>query len=179
MIKTLHPLTLFCYFVSVITVSVVTLNPAILGVGFVGAALFLALEKGKTALKQIAFSVILVVIIAVTNPIFSHNGATILFFIDDNRVTLEALYYGASSGLMISSVILWFSCFSALFDSERIIYLTGRAFPKLGLVLSMILGLVPRLLRDFKSINAALKTIEKRRLRRYLGAFSAPMTRSR
>lgn len=178
MIKTLHPLTLFCYFVSVITVSVATLNPAILGVGFVGAALFLALEKRKTALKQIAFSVILVVIIAVTNPIFSHNGATILFFIDDNRVTLEALYYGASSGLMISSVILWFSCFSALFDSERIIYLTGRAFPKLGLVLSMILGLVPRLLRDFKSINAALKTIEKRRLRRYLGAFSALITRS-
>ena len=72
MIKTLHPLTLFCYFVSVITVSVVTLNPAILGVGFVGAALFLALEKRKTALKQIAFSVILVVIIAVTN-LLAHN----------------------------------------------------------------------------------------------------------
>ena len=41
----------------------------------------------------IAF-VMMFFMLAVMNPIFIHSGETILFFMNDNPVTLEALIYG-------------------------------------------------------------------------------------
>ena len=178
MTKHLHPLTLFLWFALIISMCVITMNPFCLAAGFIGAALFLICQKGHAALKIIGFSFFIVVIVAVTNPVFSHNGATILFFVIDTRITLAALIYGIAAGVKLASVVLWFSCFNAVFDSERLIYIIGRAFPKLALVISMSLGLVPRMLRDFRSINSSLKAVEKRRIKRHLGAFSALFTRS-
>ena len=178
MTKHLHPLTLFLWFALIISMCVITMNPFCLAAGFIGAALFLICQKGHAALKIIGFSFFIVVIVALTNPVFSHNGATILFFVNDTRITLEALIYGIAAGVKLASVVLWFSCFNAVFDSERLIYIIGRAFPKLALVISMSLGLVPRMLRDFRSINSSLRAVEKRRIKRYLGAFSALFTRS-
>ena len=47
------------------------------------------------------------VIIAVTNPLFSRNGATALFFVGDIPYTLEALVYGAVFAEMLMASLLW------------------------------------------------------------------------
>lgn len=178
MIKNLHPLTLFAYFFFVIFTAVFTFNPLFLLFSLLGSVLLLfTLERAK-ALKTVLFSLIAIILIAVTNPLFSHNGATSLFFINDSRITLEALIYGVTASVMIVSVILWFSCFSKLFDSEKLIYLVGRFFPKLALVFSMSLRFIPNLIAEFRSINRVQKSINQTRFKRYIGAFSAVITRS-
>lgn len=45
----------------------------------------------------IAFYVSMFLLVAVTNPLFSHNGVTPLFYLNGNPVTLEAFVYGAGS----------------------------------------------------------------------------------
>ena len=67
-----------------------------------------------------------------------------------------------------------------MFDSERLLYLFGKTFPKLALVISIALGFVPQFIRTFKSINSAQKSLNSKqgRVRRYLTSFSAVITRS-
>lgn len=176
-----HPVTLALYFLSVIGVSIFTFNPMYLLVGFLGSVLFLITLTGlRATLKQLRLYILIFVIVTATNPIFSHNGATVLFFINDNRVTLEALIYGAVLGLMIVEVLVWFKCFNLVFDSERLLWLFGKTFPKLALVVSIALGFVPQFIRTFKSINSAQKSLNSKqgRVRRYLTSFSAVITRS-
>ena len=48
------------------------------------------------------------VITLLINPVISHNGVTVLFFVNDNPVTAEALVYGSAVGAMIVSVMYWF-----------------------------------------------------------------------
>lgn len=179
--RNFHPLTLAFYFLSVIGISIFTFNPMYLLVGFLGSVLFqITLIGTRTALKHLRFYVVIFLIITVTNPIFSHNGATVLFFVNDSRVTLEALVYGAVLGLMIVEVLVWFKCFSLVFDSERLLWLFGKTFPKLALVVSITLGFVPQFIRTFKNINSAQKALNLKqgRVRRYLTSFSAVITRS-
>ncbi len=178
MIKNLHPLTLFAYFFFVIFIAVFSFNPLFLLSSLFGALLFLFTIEGTKAIKMLVFYVIAIIIISLSNPLFSHNGATILFFINDSRITLEAFIYGVAASVMIVSVIVWFNCFNKVFDSERIIYLIGRIFPRLALVFSMVLRFVPRIISEFKSINNAQKSINNNRFKRYIGAFSAVITRS-
>lgn len=178
MVKTLHPLTLFLYFFYVIFTAVFTFNPLFLIPALIGAVLFLITLEGVKSVKILLVYLIIITVIALTNPLFSHNGATVLFFINDSRITLEALIYGFTASLMIVGMLAWFNCFNKVFDSEKLLYLIGRFFPKLALVFSMSLNFIPRLIKEFKSINSAQKTVKQSRIKRYLGAFSAVITRS-
>ena len=54
---------------------------------------------------------------------------------------------------MLASSIMWFRCMSEILTSDKIVYLFGKTFPILGLVLSMVLGFVPKLQRNFSEIN--------------------------
>lgn len=178
MIKNLHPLTLFFYFFYVIFAAVFTFNPLILCSALLGAVLLLIMLDGLKAVKMLIIYLIMIVIISITNPLFSHNGATVLFFINDSRITLEAMIYGIAASIMIVGMLIWFNCFNKVFDSEKHMYLIGRFFPKLALVFSMTLNFIPRFISEFKSISNAQKTVKQSRLKRYLGAFSAVITRS-
>ncbi len=179
--RNFHPLTLAGYFLSVIGISIFTFNPIYLLSGLFGSLLFLITLMGfRKMFAHLRFYFLIFLIVTFTNPVFSHNGATVLFFINDNRVTLEALIYGAVLGLMITEVLLWFKCFNLVFDSERLLCLFGKTFPKLALVVSIALGFVPQFIRTFKSINSTQKALgfSKRRVQRYLTSFSAVITRS-
>ncbi len=72
------------------------------------------------------------------NTLNVHNGVTVLFYLNDNRITLEAIIYGLASAIMLTSVIIWFSCFSVIVTADKFIYLFGRAAPVLALTLSML-----------------------------------------
>ena len=53
----------------------------------------------------------------VINPLFSHEGATMLFYQKDgNPVTLESILYGVGSGIMLACVVSWFSVFHSGHD---------------------------------------------------------------
>ena len=177
--KNLHPITLICYFLSILTTSMFSFNPVFVISGLFGAILYLLMINRKVSTKTFVGYLFLFIIIAITNPLFSHNGATPLFFINDSRITLEALLYGVFLSTMIIEVMLWFRCFNLTFDNEKLMYFFGKTFPKLGLIISMALHYIPNLISEYKSILSVQKTFGgKKGIGIYIKSFSAVITQS-
>ena len=89
------------------------------------------------------FTAVLLVV-TLSAPLFNTQGATVLLRWWGGRpYTLEALALGASTGLMLVAMMLWFASFHLVMTSDKFTYLFGRAIPALSLVLTMVLRLVP------------------------------------
>ena len=82
-------------------------------------------------------------ILTVINPLFSHNGKTVLFVINDSPVTLESLIYGAVSAGALVAVLYLFRTFTELMTRDKLLYVFGSFSPKTALVLSMGLRYIP------------------------------------
>ena len=137
-----NPIVVFMYFALTSGIAMLCMNPIMQTIALVGAALlFLIRRAGRRGghLPMLAFALLACVI----NPIFSHNGATVLFFVNGNPFTLEAVIYGAVCGVMLLAMLYWFRSFSALMTSDKILYLLGRISPKIALTVSMALRYVP------------------------------------
>src|SRR5690625_4784881 len=155
-----HPFILFAYYLAVISISMFLLHPIILGLSLLGSLVFFALlTPMKKILRDIGFYVLVFLLIAVTNPIFVHKGETILFFLNDNPVTLEAIIYGFVIATMLVAVIFWSKSYSHLMTSDKFIYLFGKIIPKLSLVISMALRFIPMFKEQIKKVNQTQKTL--------------------
>ena len=156
----LHPISAFCYFVWMLLIAMLTLHPVIVTICYLSGVIFCGMLTGlRKLLTSLAYSVPLMLMIALTNPLFVHKGETILFFLNDNPVTLEAILYGVFASLMLMSVFYWCKCYSEIMTSDKFIYLFGRAIPKLSLVLSMTLAFIPKMKRKRKEIDEAQKAL--------------------
>ncbi len=156
----IHPSVLMMYFLSVMLVSMFASNPIIQAEALFGGALFcLCIQKRGTALRDAGFYISLFLMVAVTNPLFSHNGKTPLFFLNGNPVTLEALLCGVSIAVMVIGVLLWCKCYSEIMTSDKFLYLFGRIIPKLSLVLSMALRFIPAYIRQSRRVSRAQKAM--------------------
>lgn len=156
----IHPFVLMLYFFTIITVSMFVSNPVIKMLSLAGAFLFSALlTDKKQKLEDMKFYLPLALLIAVTNPLFSHNGETPLFFMNGNAVTLEAVLYGIDISVMIISVMLWFRSYNLVMTSDKFIYLFGRILPKTALLISMAIRFVPMLKRRTAEVSRAQKAM--------------------
>lgn len=128
-------------------------NPILLVLSLVGAVSYILCRgdgrRGQLALLLLFFAMALV------NPLFSHNGATVLFFFNQNPVTLEATLWGAVSAGIVVAVLLWFFVFGRIMTAERLLCLFGMLSPRLALTLSMALRYVPRFGRQMRRVNRA------------------------
>ena len=95
----------------------------------------------------------------IINPLFSHNGKTILFVINNNPVTFEAFVFGLVTGITAASVIYWYSSFADIMTSDKIIYTIGKASPKAALILTMALRFIPLFTMQAREINASQKAM--------------------
>lgn len=151
-----HPLASAVYFLSVLLILMFSANPAFLIFALLGASLFLILaEKNQAAMRDVGFYLLLFLIITLTNPLFSHQGATILFFINSKPITLESLLYGANTGLMLIGVMLWFRCFNLVFTSEKLLFLFGKFSPRIAILLTTALRFIPLLKKQAGKITDA------------------------
>lgn len=157
-----HPIVGVLYFVITIGVTMFSMSPYFLGVTFTFSWCYSFLLKGTEGLKRnIMFSLSVLIIMAVINTLFTHNGATVLFYFNTNAITLEALIYGICAAVMLSSVIIWFSAFNVIMTSEKIIYLFGKTAPVLGLTLSMVFRFIPLLKDRYEEITMGQKCIRQ------------------
>ena len=106
-----HPLINFTYFVIVIGLSMFYMHPVFLTLSLIGSVSYSIYLKGRKTVKVFLLGMLPVCLLAAAaNPLFSHAGATMLFYLKDgNPVTLESIVYGLASGLMLAGVISWFS----------------------------------------------------------------------
>lgn len=155
----LHPAVWMIYYLLVLVIAMFYWNPLLQGLALLGGALyFAALAGGRAFLSELGFTLPLAVLVAITNPLFSHAGATPLFFMNGNPVTLEAVYYGILLAVMILSVLYWCKCLSRVMTTDRLLILFGGGLPKLALTFSMTLRYFPRLFRQMKEMEAAGKS---------------------
>ena len=144
--KTYHPIVNFIYFVFVIGFSCFLMHPVCLAASFVSGFVYSVMLRGKRAVRtNLLYMLPMILITAVMNPLFNHEGITILeYFPNGNPLTLESVIYGICAAFMIVSVICHFSCYNEVMTSDKFIYLFGRVIPSLSLIISMTLRFVPR-----------------------------------
>lgn len=171
-LEKLHPLPCFLYFLAVIGMTIFSRNPVILAESLLGAALTAALSERLRGAAWLLFAAALAVI---TNPLFSHNGATPLFFVGNTAFTLEALLYGAAFGAMLAASVLWGAAAVRFMTSDKYIWLFGSIFPSAGLVLSCAIRFVPLFISRTSEFAKARRASS---LGDHLGAFSAALSYS-
>lgn len=153
-----HPLVNMLYFALVIGITMFSLSPYFLAVTFIFSWIYSVLLRGKKAVKMNLFmSVLMLAVMVFMNMFFNNNGETVLFYINTNRITAESIIYGTASGIMLISVIIWFSCFNVIMTADKVIYLFGKTAPVLGLTLSMIFRFIPLLQSRFAEISLGQK----------------------
>jgi len=156
-----HPVVNFFYFAAVIGFSMFLMHPVTLGISLVCAATYAIYLGGKKTLRiGLIFMLPMLLITAGLNPLFNHQGGTILTYLPNgNPVTLESIMFGLAAATMLVTVIAWFSCFNKVVESDKIVYLFGRIIPALSLILAMSLRFVPRFRAQIRVISNAQKCI--------------------
>ena len=158
-IERLNPIALTIYFLLVSGRVMFSNDPVLLCCSLMGAlALHFALH-GLTGWKTHGYTIALFAVMALMNPIFNHNGATVLFVMNDNPVTLEACLHGLSAAGMIVAVLYWFRAFSFVMTSDKLLYVFGGISPRLALLLSMTLRYVPLFGAQARKVSQAQKAL--------------------
>lgn len=157
----MHPIVNFVFFAFVIGLSMFMMNPVCLAISSFCALLNAVYLNGKKAVRlSLLYLLPTIALIAIINPVFNHDGVTILtYFPWNNPLTFESIIYGIATAVLLSSVVLWFSCFNKVMTSDKFIYLFGRIIPSLSLVLSMALRFVPKFILQFNVVRNTQKCI--------------------
>ena len=156
-----HPIVNMIYFALVIGFTMMLMHPVCLSISLTCAIIYVLYLKGKKAVRfNIVYMIPILLITALINPAFSHQGATILMYLPGgNPLTLESILYGIASAVLLICTIAWFSSFNKVMTSDKLVYLFGRIIPALSLVFSMSLRFVPRFIAQVKVISNAQRCI--------------------
>jgi energy-coupling factor transport system permease protein len=155
-----HPAVNMIYFTAVIYGMICFRHPVFLAISFLSAVAYSIKRNG---MKAVIFDAILLPLtgaFALYFSTYNHFGVTVIEQnLIGNSVTLESLIYGVVIGLTVSGAMIWFSCIYSVFTSDKVVYLFGKASPKLSLFLSILLRMVPRIKNEAKKINTAQQGI--------------------
>ena len=137
------------------------MHPILLGISGMGSITYYIYLRRKKALKTVVFMMIPVLLLsAIINPLFNHEGITLItYFRTGNPLTLESIVYGIASGMMLVSVLSWFSCYQIIMTSDKFIYIFGKIIPALSLIFSMVLRFVPKFKYQIGKVADAQKCI--------------------
>ena len=157
-----HPAVNLIYFAAVIFGMLAFQHPVFLAISFLCAFSY-SLKRNGT--KALVFNLCLIPCIAVFALYYSslhHFGMTVLRqnFIGNN-MTVESLVYGIVLGVSLAGVMIWMSCVYSVFSSDKVVYLFGKASPRLSLFLAILLRMVPRIKGEAQRIHTARKGLGK------------------
>ena len=153
-----NPIAIFVFYVCVLIPAMFSQNPVLISISLVSGILYYCIKNGKKSVKG-AWMLLLPIIGLIANPLFSHNGASILFFLNNNPVTLESALFGLSSGAAIAATLFWLASFTKIMTSDKLLYIFGSVSPKLALILSMTLRYIPLFQKQIEKTNNAQKAM--------------------
>ncbi len=151
----LNPIAVSVYFLTVTMISMFTMDVFLIVISFFGALAYFFTKNGLSNPKSHLFPVLIFTVTSLINPFISHNGATVLFVLNNNPVTLESFLYGLVMAAMLTGVLYWFKIFSSIMTSDKLIYVFGALSPKIALMLSLSLRYVPYFTSQVKKVKAA------------------------
>ena len=153
---TYHPLVAALYLSAALIFPMIALQPVYLAISLIFAVAYNIFLRGwQATARTLAWQLVLLAAIAIINPLFSQSGSTVLFMWGGhNAFYLESLIYGICMGCMLITVMQWFSNFSHIMTSDKIMQLTGNTMPTIGLMITMILRLVPQFIRRNTAVRS-------------------------
>ncbi len=155
-----HPVCQAIYFISFFFFMIAINNPAHRVVATIIIFVYVILLKGVASIgRSLLYIIPLLIIISVLNPIFNHIGQTVLFYLNDEPISLEAVLFGFFSAVLIVSLVQFFTAFGICLNAHKLRFLLGRALPAISLMISMVLRYVPHLRRRLKEILAVQSTL--------------------
>lgn len=156
-----HPAINFLYFALVLVFTMCFLHPVSLVVSLGTALAYAFYLKGGRAIRSgMKILVPMMLMAAILNPAFNHEGVTILAYLPSgNPLTLESILRGLAGAVMLAAVITWFQCYSAVMTSDKFVYLFGRIIPALSLVLSMTLRFIPKFRAQLAVVTQAQRCL--------------------
>ena len=132
------------------------IQPYFLIIGTLAALAYGIITGGRaTAGFALRFLLPVLIIVTVINPLVNHQGVTVLWQGDSFAITLEAALYGLMLGLMIASVMLWFSSYNKVMTSDKFVFLFGRIMPASSLIFTMVMRFVPNYRKQIRKISDA------------------------
>ncbi len=151
---------------AVLVILSITRNPLylliiLLCVLFVGLAMK---KSGSELLRPFSlwkFAIWIILLATGFNAFTSHYGETVLFIIPGSlpllsgNVTLEALVYGATNGLILTGMLMSVSVLNMAIPVRELISLIPRAFFPVAVVTSIAVTYLPTTLRQFQQIREA------------------------
>lgn len=158
-----HPLVNFIYFSLVMVFTMFFLHPIYQGISFLASLVYLLMNSEFKEVKNtLVFALLVLVFSTIFNPLFSHEGITILGYMKSgNPITLESIIFGISTGFMFASILMWFASYNRIMTSDKFIYLFGRILPSFSLILSMVLRFVPLYKEKIREISNSQKLIAR------------------
>lgn len=148
-----HPIVPLVFFAVILVFCMIAIHPVYVVLSFGGALAFAVYLKGAAALKMLAWQTPLVLFVAFINPLFSTVGSTVLFSFGSKAFYAEALGFGACMGMMLVSVLLWFSNASAVLTSDKVMTVFGNSAPTIALMISMVMRLMPQFVQRGTQID--------------------------
>ncbi|EKN63030.1 energy-coupling factor transporter transmembrane component T [Schinkia azotoformans] len=157
--NSLHPAICFLYYIGLFLISMLFIHPYFLLAALVSVILLNFFHnRGKEIRKGAKFYIFIGVVILLINPLFSHRGATILFYLFDQPITLESMMFGFLMMLSIVTIIITFLSFNFIITEDKFIYLFSSFAPKTALLIMMAFRFVPLLKRRLIEIANVQKT---------------------
>lgn len=154
--ESFHPWVIVGYLAVVLVVTMSTMHPVMIGTTFVLSLAYSLFLCGRIVWKRTVIAGIPVAAFTMgILPLFRHNGATPLFYINDMAVTKENIIFGGMMTLLLLTVLQWFYVWNELLGADKIMYLIGRFLPAVSLVITMTLRYIPMLERRMAQIRAA------------------------
>ncbi len=128
---------------------------------FVGVALRQAGAEASRPFAVWKLAVFILVFSTAFNALTSHYGTTVLFTIPGNLpllsgpVTLEAMVYGATNGLVLTGLLVSFVVLNLALTVRELISLIPQAFFPMAVVTSIAVTYLPTTIRQFRQIREA------------------------
>ena len=150
---TSHTFVPALYFIGIIALTMMAMQPVLIALSFFGALAFSFLARGaEKTLRGLVWQVPTILLLTLVNPLLSAAGSTYLMNIGPIMIYSEALLYGFCAGLMLVATIVWFENVAVVISSDRILTLFNGKAPTVVLAISMTIRLVPMLVRRGKEV---------------------------
>ncbi len=157
----LHPAVTFFYFIIVLLMTMLTMHPIFLIIGFISSFCYCCfLKPWQKIIKMICWLIPMILFLGCFNAFFSHAGITMLFYLPNgNPVTMEAFLYGLATATMFAAMYMWFICYNTVMTTDKFLYLFGKKLPSVSLLLSLSLRFIPRFRTRICQITQAQEQI--------------------
>lgn len=159
-IKELHPSSLILYYVILVAMLVITLDPLLIIMTLaIGSVVFLQYASLKKYRDELFFSGFTACILVVAIIFFYHNGKSALFYLNDQAVTSEVVSFAFIMAIFVICLWMIIQLIITTISSNAIIYLFTKTMPSIGIALAMLLRYIPEVKERYNAVLDSQRAI--------------------